>query len=159
VQAFYYSEAQANAGKHGGCNGGNVITTKPGAKLTEAIVLSGSQWHQTVTDETWHRTSTYNYSLKALHHQYPDRTNFDIEIWNTFKFNNHLPSITFENTQVTATTPFPSCTLTAYMSPPSLKTTGTNSASTPVKSNGGKTCSYALIKIYPMRKFIQPKTP
>jgi hypothetical protein len=45
------------------------------------------------------------------------------------------------------------------LSPPSLKATGTNSASTPVKSNGGKTCSYALIKLYPMRKFIQPKTP
>ncbi|MBV8490566.1 MAG: hypothetical protein JO199_08555 [Candidatus Eremiobacteraeota bacterium] len=156
AEAFYFSQAQAQSGQHGGCNGGSVISVKPGDKLTEAIYLSKGEWKQSVTDVQTRRTSTYNYSAQTLQNQYPDRLNFDVEIWNSNGFNNHIPAITFANTVVGASTPFPSCTLTAYVSPPTNTTTGPDSTSTPVSSNGGKTCSYARITLYPVSKFIQP---
>lgn len=156
AEAFYFSQSQALSGQHGGCNGGNIISVKPSDTLTESIVLSTTTWHQKIVDDQTGKSAAFSYSVQALNGEYPDRVNFDIEIWNTFGFNNHLPAVTFTNTKFTASTAFPSCKLTSYVSPPSNTTTGPNSTSPPLRSNGGKTCSYARITLYPVSTFIQP---
>jgi len=156
AEAFYYSQSQDLRGQHGGCNGGNVISVKPNDHLTETIALNGTTWRQTIVDDRGGKSATFSYSVQKLNRQYPDRVNFAIEIWNTFGFNNKVPPVTFTNTEFTASTPLGSCTLTSYIWPPSNSTTGKNSTSAPVVSNGGKTCSYARITLYPVRKFIQP---
>lgn len=155
AEAFYYSESQYRRGQTG-CNGGTVISVEPSDNLTESIVLTGTGWRQTITDTRTGRSSRFDYSVKELTRHYPDRVNFDIEIWNTNGFNNHLPAVTFTNTRIIASTAFPTCVLTSYVSPPSNSTTGPNSTSKPIRSNGGKTCSYARITLYPVRRFIQP---
>ncbi len=156
AEAFYYSAAQFQAGQTG-CNGGNVINVNPGDTLTETIAFSGGTWTQTVNDNQTGQSSTYSYSAQSIDNELPDRVTFSIEIWNSGGgFNNNIPPVTFTNTTVTASTAFPSCTLISLVSPTSNTTTGRNTATAPVVSNGGKTCTYAQITVYPVTQFIQP---
>jgi hypothetical protein len=156
AEAFYYSQAEDDSGQHGGCNGGNVIDVKPSDTLTESIAVKDKTWNQIVTDNQSGESSTYTYSAASLGNQFPDRVNFDIEIWNTSGFNNHIPAVVFTDSSITADQAFPSCKLTSYTAPSDDTTTGKNSASAPTVSNSGKTCSYKKITLYPVSKFMQP---
>lgn len=155
-EAFYYSQAQEAANQHGGCNGGQVISVNPGDTLTLLISLVGSTWTQSVTDKQTEQSSTFTYSMDSIGNLYPDRVNFDIEIWNNEGgFNTNIPSMNFTDVSFTATTPFPTCELTSWTSPAN-STTGTNNYTTPTISNNGRTCSYAGITVYPMTSFLPP---
>jgi hypothetical protein len=156
AEAFYYSDAQEAAGQHGGCNGGEIISVNPGDTLKLSISLIGSTWKQSITDLQTGQSSTFTYSMESVGDQYPDRVNFDIEIWNSLGgFNNDISSLNFTDVSFSATTPFPTCELSSWTSPTN-STTGKNTYSTPTVLNNGKTCSYKSITVYPMTSFLQP---
>ena len=139
------------AGTPGLTTVGSGITVNPGDKVQMSMSVSGSVWTIAETDTTTGQVAgnaQFDASTSAGVSPMTFLTFIIESHWNDalgIPFDNFLPDVVFSNTSFTSSQPMTSCALSPY----SPNTTQPDTVTGTTMSNGGTTCSYSAMTIYP----------
>ncbi|MDB5070089.1 MAG: hypothetical protein JWM87_1200 [Candidatus Eremiobacteraeota bacterium] len=137
VSGEYVNTYGNDSPNYTGCHGGPIMAVNVGDSLVMSMTLSGTTWSQVIADQQTGKSVSYAIDMQG---QMQQALYFFIEGYRQ----NPVSWVKFTNTSFTfVQPPANGCALA-----PAGTADSRNTASTPVVSNAGKTCSIATITLY-----------